>query len=342
MNSVESQEKAGVYYNNTRLISIIESIEGIEVVRVKARNNTIISYLRNLFFLMYKNSMADCKYFISDGFIPLLGKPRMIGIVNDLMTVTKEVHKSLKRRIVIGIYFRLLKLRAYKIFAISRTTASALVKKYHIDPEKIEVIYPVIETPPDAADPPSADIIHDNKLKLVFIGANRSNKNISTLIQAVEILRKRGVRVHLSMIGPYSNEDYLHLSRLSPSLMTSSILEIYSNITTDKKYEILRQSDFLVLPSFQEGFGMPCIEAFSVGLPVICSDIPVFREVTEDYGVFFNPESPDNLAIKILEAQKRIFNQERMKLIFEKYGFVSSKERLKKFFNCNIDLYRVR
>ena len=335
MNSVESQEKAGVYYNNTRLISIIESIEGIEVVRVKARNNTIISYLRNLFFLMYKDSTADCKYFISDGFIPLVGKPRMIGIVNDLMTVTREVNKSLKRRIVMGIYFHLLRLRAYKIFAISETTASALVEKYHINPEKIEVIYPVIETPPDASDLPSAGVIHDNKLRLVFIGANRSNKNIPTLVRAVEILRERGVSVHLSMIGPYSNDDYLYLSRLSPSLMTSDILAIYSNVTTDKKYEILRQSDFLVLPSYQEGFGMPCIEAFSVGLPVICSDIPVFREVTEDYGVFFNPKSPDNLANKILEAQKRIFNQERMKLIFEKYGLVSSKKRLSNFFSCN-------
>lgn len=335
MNSVESQEKSGVYYNNTRLISIIESIEGIEVVRVKARNNTIISYLRNLFFLMCKNSMASCKYFISDGFIPLIGKPRMIGIVNDLMTVTREVNKGLKRRIVMGIYFHLLRLRAYKIFAISETTASALVKKYHIDPEKIEVIYPVIETPPDASDLPSAGVIHDNKLKLVFIGANRSNKNISTLVRAVEILCNREVEVHLSMIGPYSNDDYLQLSRLSPNLITSDILEIYSNITNDKKYEILRQSNFLVLPSFQEGFGMPCIEAFSVGLPVICSDIPVFREVTENYGIFFNPRSSDHLAIKILQAQKRIFNQERMKLIFEKYGLVSSKKRLSNFFSCN-------
>lgn len=335
MNSVESQEKAGVYYNNTRLISIIESIEGIEIVRVKVRNNTIISYLRNLFFLMYKDPTADCKYFISDGFIPLIGKQRMIGIVNDLMTVTRKVNKSLKRRIVMDIYFHLLRLRAYKIFAISETTASALVKKYHIDPEKIEVIYPVIETPPDVSDLPSAGVIHDNKLKLVFIGANRSNKNIPTLVRAVEILRKRGAEVHLSMIGPYSNDDYLQLSRLSPSLMTNSILEIYSNITTEKKYEILRQSNFLVLPSFQEGFGMPCIEAFSVGLPVICSDIPVFREVTEDYGIFFDPKSPDHLAIKILEAQKRIFNQERMKLIFEKYGLVSSKKRLSNFFSCN-------
>lgn len=172
-------------------------------------------------------------------------------------------------------------------------------------------------------------------MKLVFIGANRSNKNISTLFEAVEILQKRGVEIHLSMIGPYSNDDYLQLSRLSPSLMTNGILEIYSNITTDKKYEILRQSDFLVLPSFQERFGMPCIEAFSVGLPVTCSDITVLREVTEKLWYFFNPRSPDNLAIEILEAQKRFFNQERMKLILEKYGLVSSKKRLSNFFICN-------
>ena len=332
MNAVESSERGGVYYNNSRLISIIGDMEDIEIVRVSVKNNTIISYLKNLLFLMYDKSVINCKYFIFDGFMPLTGKQRMIGIVNDLMTVTKEVRKSLKRRIVMRIYFHLLKLRAYKIIVISKATASALVKKYGIDRERLEIIYPVIETPPNVVRSSKISNKDSGVLKLVFIGANRSNKNIPTLIRAVEILRKRKVKASLSLIGPYSHEDYLQLLQLLRNLSVWDIVTIHSNISADEKYDILRHSDFLILPSFQEGFGMPCIEAFSVGLPVICSDIPVLHEVTEDYGIFFDPGSPDSLVNTILEARNRIFDAERMKLISERYGVTSAEKKLKALF----------
>lgn len=35
----------------------------------------------------------------------------------------------------------------------------------------------------------------------------------------------------------------------------------------------------LIFPSYYEGFGLPIIEAMQFGLPIICSDIPVFREI---------------------------------------------------------------
>jgi alpha-1,2-rhamnosyltransferase len=52
----------------------------------------------------------------------------------------------------------------------------------------------------------------------------------------------------------------------------------------------------LVIPSLAEGFGLPVVEAFQRGLPVMCSDIPVFREVADGRASFFSLGSPQALA----------------------------------------------
>jgi len=289
MNSIDSSMKSGVQYNNERIKKIIENIEIVEIIPIKIKNNTLFSYLWYLMFLMYKSNLKPCEFAIFDGFMPIFGKQKKIGIVNDLMTVTGQVKNSFKRKILMDIYFRLLKHHAYKIIAISNTTADELIKNYNIQRDKIVVIPPIIE------DPPQKYLNYNRKkklsIRLIFIGANRTNKNIITLIKAIEILLNKKQKVLLTIIGPYSNNDIDKLSIIGSKLLSIGYLRILSNVSSEVKYSELVHSDFLVLPSFQEGFGMPCLEAFSVGVPVICSDITVFREVTNGYGLFFNPYS---------------------------------------------------
>ena len=326
MNAMESQEKGGVQYINERMISILKTVQGIEITQIRVKNNTLLSYMYNLIFLMFMKNIRECEYIFFDGFMPLIGKQKTICMVHDLMTVKREVRKSLKRRIVMEIYFRVLRRRAHRIIAISMTTADELVKRYKINRNRIAIIPPIIETPPLAKKSISNN--YGKSLRLVFIGANRSNKNISTLIQAVEILLQMQVDITLTLIGPYSQDDIFQLSILYSNIARYNAVRICSNISSEQKYRILRRSHFLVLPSFQEGFGMPCIEAFSVGLPVICSDIPVFREITKSYAEFFNPNSSQELVETILKARTKSFDSERMRSISECYSVRLVREKL--------------
>lgn len=315
MNAMESQEKGGVQYINERMLSTLKTVQGIEIIQIRVKNNTFRSYMHNLVFLMFMKNIRECEYIFFDGFMPLIGRQKAICMVHDLMTVKKEVRKSLKRRIVMEIYFRVLRRKAHRIIAISMATADELVKRYKINRNRIAIIPPIIETPSLAKKSISNN--YGKPLRLVFIGANRSNKNISTLIQAVEILLQIQVDITLTLIGPYSQDDILQLSLLCSNIPRYNAVRICSNISSEQKYSILRRSHFLVLPSFQEGFGMPCIEAFSVGLPVICSDIPVFREITKSYAEFFNPNSSQELVKTILKARTKSFDPERMRSISE-------------------------
>jgi glycosyltransferase involved in cell wall biosynthesis len=52
----------------------------------------------------------------------------------------------------------------------------------------------------------------------------------------------------------------------------------------------------LVIASTIEGFGLPVVEAFQRGLPVLCSEIPVFREIADGRATFFDLDDPDQLA----------------------------------------------
>jgi hypothetical protein len=66
-----------------------------------------------------------------------------------------------------------------------------------------------------------------------------------------------------------------------------------------------RHARALVYPSLAEGFGLPLVEALSLGLPSFASDLPVFRETSEGYAVFFDPLDPHMLASQLIEFPPR-------------------------------------
>lgn len=61
---------------------------------------------------------------------------------------------------------------------------------------------------------------------------------------------------------------------------------------------------FVVFPSMTEGFGLPIVEALGRGVPVLCSDHPVLREVGGEYCGYFSPEDPQSLLSVLEEADR--------------------------------------
>ena len=57
-----------------------------------------------------------------------------------------------------------------------------------------------------------------------------------------------------------------------------------------------RHARALIYPSLAEGFGLSLVEALSRGLPAFVSDIPPFRELADDFAVFFDPQDPSAMA----------------------------------------------
>ena len=103
---------------------------------------------------------------------------------------------------------------------------------------------------------------------------------------------------------------------------------IFSGFVTEFiKYRLLKAAEFLVYPSIYEGFGIPALEAMSLGKPVLASRTSSFPEVIGPAGIYFDPLSPTDFAAGLAELdhthrqaelgalaleQSRAFGPERM------------------------------
>jgi len=85
----------------------------------------------------------------------------------------------------------------------------------------------------------------------------------------------------------WENEQVADILDRSVALR-SHILEIEALMSANL-IDLLLGARALLLPSFDEGYGLPLVEALSLGTPVVASDIPVFHEVTQERATFLSP-----------------------------------------------------
>jgi len=150
--------------------------------------------------------------------------------------------------------------------------------------------------------------IHHRKLRKVFlktpqnflcVGTLEPRKNLDVLIDAFDDLWRDGQKVSLVLIG---KEGWLCdelLIRIRKHPQQGKFLFWFNDVGDADLARAYRQASALIFPSIVEGFGLPLVEALSQGLPVIASDIPVFREIAKDSARYFSPTDPAALALVI-------------------------------------------
>ncbi|MEX1071431.1 MAG: glycosyltransferase family 4 protein [Anaerolineales bacterium] len=136
-------------------------------------------------------------------------------------------------------------------------------------------------------------------------------KNIELALQTISELRKSFSTAKLIVTGPIgphnpANHDYFEkLRRMQNDLELNRCAhfladQLDGSVPDDVISDLYRLADCLFLPSREEGFGLPIIEAGAAGLPIFCSDIPTLRELAGQSGVFFSPsEDPKKIAALI-------------------------------------------
>src|SRR4030042_2824557 len=72
---------------------------------------------------------------------------------------------------------------------------------------------------------------------------------------------------------------------------------------------LYKNAEYLLFPSLEEGFGLPGLEAMALGCPVICSDLPVFKEIYQDAPLYFKPRDIDSMADTLEKGLKRTKKQ---------------------------------
>lgn len=134
----------------------------------------------------------------------------------------------------------------------------------------------------------------------LLVGTHERRKNFALAITAFAALpRKLREASRLLIVGQRTPHTQALIS-LAQELGVSAQLGFAGYQPADELAATCRASTALVFPSTMEGFGLPPLEAMSLGVPVLQSDIPVHREVyAEAEGKhnpgFFDPHSPEQL-----------------------------------------------
>ncbi|GHV44103.1 hypothetical protein FACS1894204_00660 [Synergistales bacterium] len=129
----------------------------------------------------------------------------------------------------------------------------------------------------------------------LIVSTVEPRKNHALLIDAFDILWKKFPHIKLCFIGKegWMVENVVRRIRSHPKLNKNFFW--FEGLTDDDVQWAYRKAKCVLYPSFEEGFGLPIVEALYSGTPVLASDIPVFHEVASDNIGYIDPHDPNSL-----------------------------------------------
>lgn len=205
--------------------------------------------------------------------------------------------------------------KAKQILAVSQSTKHEIIDHFKIKREKIVVTYEGVDKNLKAKI--SKRIINDPYF--LYVGNAYPHKNLSVVIDALE-RSKTNAKVVFA-----GKEDYFY-KRLRTEVARRGLSSrvVFFGAADDLSLRSLyTHAQALIFPSLMEGFGLPPLEALSLGCPVIASDIPVHKEILKDLVTYFSPIDNDELTT-LLDTWKKDDHQvksEKVSLQLREYNW---------------------
>ncbi len=134
--------------------------------------------------------------------------------------------------------------------------------------------------------------------RLFSLGNRMKHKNFPRLIEALSLI-DRDRRPILTISGSHGDDP---LKQDVARLGLEEWVDLRSWLERDEVEDLYATSTAVVFPTLFEGFGLPVLEAMERGCPVLCSDIPVLREVGGAAATYFDPLDPAAIARAIERA----------------------------------------
>lgn len=144
----------------------------------------------------------------------------------------------------------------------------------------------------------TADIPPDTDRFALALGHIEARKNLTVLIAAIARLRDQGMRCPLVLAGRDGGMLGAIRAQIA-ALDLGKLVRIVEDADDVTVCALYAACTLVVVPSAYEGFGIALIEAMAAGRPLVTSDIPVFREVTEGQGRYFAVDDPADAAAAI-------------------------------------------
>ena len=153
--------------------------------------------------------------------------------------------------------------------------------------------------------------LHLQNPYFLYHGSIHPRKNIITLLKAFELFKNRNKTNHqLILVGrkAWKTEE---LEVFYEQMKYKNEVHFLGKQSDEKLAQILACADASIYPSYFEGFGLPVIEAFACGVPVITSKNTSMEEIAAGSAYLFDAANPDDLAKQMLELIQNSSKTER-------------------------------
>jgi len=150
-------------------------------------------------------------------------------------------------------------------------------------------------------DDPIITVLNSATPFFLVVGSLEPRKNHAFILDAFEQLWQQNKEVNLVIVGGFGwkSEDLIAKIQRHPEL--GHRLFLIRDASDRDLYTLYNKCEALIIASLAEGFGLPIVEAFHHGAKVICSDLPVFREIAGEHALYFDLSNPAFLANRVIE-----------------------------------------
>jgi glycosyltransferase involved in cell wall biosynthesis len=186
--------------------------------------------------------------------------------------------------------------KSTRVIAVSQFTKDEIIKYYQCSQEKVAVV-------PNAVSMRCDPYLRAEDVRVKYglpekyimaLGTMQPRKNIPFLIEVFVALAKEREDVSLVLVGKKDhNFDEAIQHALAENLQIADRVIFIGYVSDAEKCQLYAMARVFVFPSIYEGFGIPILEAFSVGTPVVASDIPPHREVAGEGALYCDPQRID-------------------------------------------------
>lgn len=236
-------------------------------------------------------------YLFTGNFLPLFWRNNSILVVHDLNYIFHPGNFSFLNLIYRKIFIPYSIRSADKVISISCSVAESVSNCFGVD--SIVIHNPVNE--------PSGEEVFSGDDGDIFIipSSLAVHKNIPQAVEAIKQYVKIFPNSRFIFFGNWSASSFIWKGGCPQ-------IEVMGFVSDCEKNILFKKCNAVVVPSYFEGFGIPYVEALFNKKCLICADIPVAREVVEDYPVYIpRPFGAKEIFDSLISAKKNCFGINR-------------------------------
>jgi glycosyltransferase involved in cell wall biosynthesis len=245
--------------------------------------------------------------------LPILRSGPMVVTIHDLTHLLFPAYRSTLRACIYAkTMLRIAAARASRIITPSHYTRNCVIEHLGADPAKVQVIPCALS---DAFYPqPKGQAAEAVRSRhgiaapyLLFVGSSAPHKNLITLLRAYQLLSaKYSDAPNLVLVLPQRKTPERSDAELRRLLGAPGVRSLHE-VSDQELASLYAAALMTVVPSFEEGFGLPVVESMACDTPVACSRAASLPEIAGDSAIYFDPHSAEEMvwAIdKLLSSQQ--------------------------------------